>query len=92
MLCGRVAWKGDLRYTPAGVEALDFRLGHASEQQEAGGKRRVQCEVEAVALADLARALAQVETGRAVRLTGFLANRDRFSRQLVLHAIKVEFL
>ena len=38
-LSGRLLELGALRYTPAGVAAVEFRLGHESEQDEAGGKR-----------------------------------------------------
>ncbi len=40
--------RGDLRYTPAGIPAIDSTLHHQSVQQEAGGERKVECEVFAV--------------------------------------------
>jgi primosomal replication protein N len=39
-----------LRYTPAGLPALNMRLEHESEVQEAGQTRQVKAAVKAVAL------------------------------------------
>ena len=47
-----------IRYTPAGIPLLSFVLQHASEQTEAGLKRKVECEVNAVALGNIATELA----------------------------------
>ena len=41
----RLAARSDLRFTPAGVAALDFQLAHESMQVEASGERRVACEL-----------------------------------------------
>jgi len=39
-LSGRLLELGALRYTPAGLAALEFKLAHESEQDEAGAKRK----------------------------------------------------
>ncbi len=70
MLDATLAERGDLRYTPAGIPALDCVLRHASVQPEAGSKRKVDCELAAVAFGEPAMALAQVPTGTALRCTG----------------------
>lgn len=90
MLCGRITEIGAPRYTPAGVAILEFKVSHASEQMEAGVKRRVECEVGAVAMADQAQAAAGLKHGVRVALTGFLAARSRSSAQLVLHVNQIE--
>ena len=72
-----------LRYTPAGIPLLSFVLQHASEQIEAGLKRKVECEVNAVALGDLASS--HIQLGSSVKVKGFLAKRSAKSTQLVLH-------
>ena len=41
-LSARLLERGALRHTPAGLAALEFKLGHESEQDEAGAKRKVQ--------------------------------------------------
>ena len=74
-----------LRHTPAGLPALDCTLQHASVQAEAGGERRVECEIAAVAFADVAVALSKAPTGRALRCEGFLARRYRTGTSLALH-------
>ena len=74
-----------LRYTPAGIAALDCTLRHASVQQEAGGERKVECELHAVAFAEVARALSEMPADRALRCEGFLARRYRTGTTLALH-------
>jgi primosomal replication protein N len=82
----------DLRYTPAGIPALDCVLKHGSTQAEAGGQRRVDCEIAAIAFGDLAIALAKVPIGTLLRCTGFLARRYRTGITLLLHVNEFETL
>jgi primosomal replication protein N len=72
-----------LRYTPAGIPLLSIVLRHVSEQIEAGMKRKVECEVNAVVLGDLA--LKGLKQGVQVVAQGFLAKRSLKSTQLVMH-------
>jgi len=82
---GEVCELEGLRYTPAGLPRLAFRLRHTSMQQEAGMQRQVQCEVPALALGEVANRLAGLRPGQQVRAEGFLAQRSLKSAQLVLH-------
>lgn len=75
-----------LRYTPAGIPLLGFRLLHRSQQVEAGLKRQVECEVNGVAMAEVAVALSHLKPGQAARVKGFLNRKNRMSTQLVFHA------
>ena len=77
-----------LRYTPAGIPLLSVVLRHASEQVEAGMKRKVECEVNAVALGDLA--LRGLKVGSNIMAIGFLARRSLKSTQLVMHINHIE--
>ena len=77
--------RGDLRYTPAGLPAIDCSLHHESVQAEAGGERRVECELFAVAFGDVARKLAGTAVGSAVSCEGFLARRYRTGVTVALH-------
>jgi primosomal replication protein N len=77
--------RGDLRYTPAGLPAIDCSLHHQSVQAEAGGERRVECELFAVAFGDVARKLAVKPVGSAVCCEGFLARRYRTGVTVALH-------
>ena len=84
-LDARLQSRGALRFTPAGVPALDFELAHESVQVEAGSERRVACELAAVALGPLARKIADVEPGSQIRCSGFLARRYRTGITVALH-------
>ena len=88
MISGVVVGLQPLRYTPAGIPLLSFVLQHASEQSEAGLKRKVECEVQAVALADLAKS--NIQIGDNIKAKGFLAKRSAKSTQLVLHIEQLE--
>ena len=77
--------RGELRYTPAGIPAIDCSLHHQSVQAEAGGERRVDCELFAVAFGDVARKLAARTVGSALSCEGFLARRYRTGITVALH-------
>ena len=77
--------RGDLRYTPAGLPAIDCSLQHQSVQVEAGGERKVECELFAVAFGDVARELAGRPVGSAMKCEGFLARRYRTGITVALH-------
>jgi len=79
-----------LRYTPAGIPLLSVVLRHASEQIEAGMKRKVECEVNAVILGDLA--LKGLKIGVQIIAQGFLARRSLKSTQLVMHINNIEYV
>ena len=87
MLSGVIVRIEPIRYTPAGIALLSFVLQHASEQIEAGLKRKVECEVNAVALGNVACDIAKqnIQLGAHVKAKGFLAKRSAKSTQLVLH-------
>ena len=92
MLSGKLIELDALRYTPAGIPVVNFRLSHESEQVEAGAKRAVQCELAAMAFEREARLIAAAKPGMQLKLTGFLAQKSRDSKQLVLHATNIEFV
>jgi len=74
-----------LRYTPAGVARVALTLRHSSQQPEANGLRQVQCEVNALAFAEVADKAVRFAVGQTVKVRGFLAQQSIRSRQLVLH-------
>jgi primosomal replication protein N len=92
VLSGKLIELGALRYTPAGVPVVNFRLSHASEQIEAGAARAVQCELAGMAFEREARLMAAARPGMQVKVTGFMASKSRDSKQLVLHATNIEFV
>ncbi|MFO1412576.1 MAG: primosomal replication protein N [Burkholderiales bacterium] len=85
-----LAARSDLRYTPAGIPAIDCTLTHESVQAEAGGQRKVDCEIAAVAFADVARTISRLPAGSALRCEGFLARRYRTGITVALHITHIE--
>ena len=92
VLAGEVTEVAGLRYTPAGIPLLAFSLKHASQQNEAGMKRLVECEVPAVAMAQLAEQARELKPGSRARVAGFLARKSLNSRQLILHINALEII
>ncbi len=79
-----IAEQAALRYTPAGLPALDLILEHASEVQEAGQMRKVQLKLRALAIGSLAERLAKQAVGSVWMFQGFLAT-PRQGKSVVLH-------
>lgn len=75
---------GALRYTPAGLPALDLRLEHESSVQEAGAARQVKATLKALAVGAMAERLGRQAVGSQWRFTGFLAS-PRNGKHVVLH-------
>lgn len=73
------------RYTPAGIMITEFRVSHSSSQEEAGIQRRIEFELTAIAMANIAEKIAHMGSGINIELTGFLTKKNRLSNQLVLH-------
>lgn len=92
VLRGEVTEVAALRYTPAGFPLLALTIKHVSQQSEAGMKRQVECEVPAVAMAQLAEQGRGIKSGDWVEAVGFLNKRSRNSRQLVLHINALQIL
>ena len=85
-----------LRHTPAGVPVVEFRLKHESERAEAGAKRQVHAEIDAIAFEAQARLLAAgsatAALGRPLKASGFLCAKSRRSTKPVLHVTDIEFI
>jgi primosomal replication protein N len=88
VLQARLIERGVLRYTPAGIPALDVGLKHESEQTEAGHPRKVAVELRAVAIGEITRSLLPVEIGAERGFTGFVAA-ARNGRGVVFHITEV---
>ena len=73
-----------LRYTPAGLPALDLMLEHSSQQTEADQPRQVGLKIRALALGTQAERLSRQTVGSQWRFQGFLAT-PRQGRSVVLH-------
>jgi primosomal replication protein N len=90
VLDGTLVAREELRHTPAGMPALSFRIGHASEQVEAGRPRNVKVEIDGVALGEVAEKLSRTPLEGQYSFEGFLALRSRLSRVPVLHVNRFE--
>jgi primosomal replication protein N len=73
LLTACVAELGALRYTPAGLPAIDLRLEHESTVTEAAQPRQVKAAIKAVAFGTVAERLARQALGSLWRFQGFLA-------------------
>jgi primosomal replication protein N len=98
-ITGVVTELQSLRYTPAGIPVVEFRLAHESERAEAGARRKVHAEIDAVAFEAQARLLAAGPggnapgaLGRLLKAEGFLCAKNRRSRKPVLHVTNMEFI
>ncbi|NGM88852.1 primosomal replication protein N [Parapusillimonas sp. SGNA-6] len=74
-----------LRYTPAGLPAVEMVLSHESEVQEAGHMRRIELVLSAIALGDIALLLSDTPLGASLSIQGFMAPARKGSNKLVLH-------
>ena len=84
VLSACIAQASALRYTPAGLPALDFSLEHESEITEAGQVRQVKAAIKAVAFGSVAETLGKQALGSSWKFTGFLAT-PRNGKHPVFH-------
>ncbi|HEY0201320.1 MAG TPA: primosomal replication protein N [Burkholderiaceae bacterium] len=89
VLTACIAEAKPLRYTPAGLPAIDVRLEHASQASEAGQQREVKAELKAVAFAAMAERIARQPVGSVWTFSGFLAT-PRNGRHPVLHILDIQ--
>ncbi len=78
-----------LRYTPAGLPALDLSLQHESEVSEDGQPRKVSMEIKALAIGAITKVLLALDLGTASSYGGFLTS-SRNKRGLLFHITSVE--
>jgi len=79
-----IAETGALRFTPAGLPAIDLRLSHESELHVDGARRNIRLLIKAVAMGSLAERLAVMPLGSQCRFEGFLGS-PRQGSQVILH-------
>ena len=84
VLTASIAELEALRYTPAGIPALNLKLEHESEVQEAGQARQVKVAMKSVAFAAVAERLLKQVLGSKWRFKGFLAS-QRNGKGVVFH-------
>jgi primosomal replication protein N len=89
VLTATLAQRAAVRYTPAGLPALDLSLQHESEVSEDGSTRKVSMEVKAVAIGAITQPLLAQDLGTASVYVGFVAA-SRNKRGLLFHITSVE--
>lgn len=89
LLSAVLAQRSALRYTPAGLPALDLSLAHASEVSEDGQPRKVSVEIRAVAIGAVTDPIRPLALGQPAVWSGFLGA-ARNGRGLLFHITAVE--
>jgi primosomal replication protein N len=89
LLQAQLVDRAAMRYTPAGLPALDVGLKHDSELSENGLPRKVSMEMRAVAIGDVTQALLAMALGDAALFAGFVTS-ARNGRGLLFHITSVE--
>ena len=84
VLTASIAELEALRYTPAGVPALNLKLEHASKVIEAGQERQVKMAMKAVAFGAMAERLVKQAVGSVWKFSGFLAT-PRNGKYAIFH-------
>lgn len=78
-----------LRFTPAGLPALDLQLAHEGQISEDGQPRKVSLEIRAVAIGAITQDVAALTLSQGACFGGFLAS-ARNGRGLVFHITSVD--
>ena len=81
--------RGALRFTPAGVPALDMNLKHESQLSQDGSTRKVSVEVKARALGEITKKVAQLELGSEHGFAGFIGS-QRNGKGVVFHVTELD--
>ena len=84
VLSAQLVERGVVRYTPAGLPAIDCRLQHESTLTEDGQPRKVSLEIKALAIGAIARPLGVLVLGSFALFGGFLSS-ARNGRGLLFH-------
>ena len=80
---------GLVRYTPAGLMALDCSLKHESQVHEAGRPRKVSLEIKAVAIGEISKRLQALGVGGSACFSGFISA-QKAGRGTVFHITAID--
>jgi primosomal replication protein N len=89
LLSATLVQRSALRYTPAGLPALDLSLRHESTVSEDGQPRKVSMEMRAVAIGAVTQPLKVLELGQGGMFAGFITS-TRNGRGLLFHVTSVD--
>ena len=88
-MTAQIVERAALRFTPAGLPALDMSLRHASDVAQLGSPRKVAFEIRARAIGPITEALLAAELGADLVFAGFLGA-QRNGRGIVFHIQSIE--
>jgi primosomal replication protein N len=90
VLNAQLVERGALRYTPAGLPALDLSLKHESEVTQDGQPRQVWFEIKARAIGQgITQRVASLQMGSSHGFAGFLGS-QRNGRGVVFHVTELD--
>ena len=89
VLSAKLAERGALRFTPAGLPALDLLLDYDAEVVHEGQVRKVSMQLKAIAVGSMVAAVTPLALGSAACYAGFLAP-ARNGRGLLFHITEVQ--
>jgi primosomal replication protein N len=89
VLTAQLLERGALRYTPAGLPALDLSLKHESQVTQDGLVRQVFFEIKARAIGAITQQAATLELGSTHGFAGFLGS-ARNGRGIVFHVTELD--
>jgi primosomal replication protein N len=89
VLTAQLLERGALRYTPAGLPALDLSLKHESQVTQDGQPRQVFFEIKARAIGAVTQQVAGLELGSTHGFAGFLGS-QRNGRGVVFHVTELD--
>jgi primosomal replication protein N len=89
VLTAQLVERGAMRYTPAGLPALDLSLKHESEVTQDGQPRKVSLEIRARAIGAITQRLSGLDIGSTHGFAGFLGP-QRNGRGIVFHVTELD--
>ena len=89
VLSATLVERSAMRYTPAGLPALDLSLKHESTVSEDGQPRKVSMEMRAVAIGAVTQVLTALAMGQGGCFAGFITS-TRNGRGLLFHITSVD--
>ena len=89
VLTAQLAQRGALRYTPAGLPALDLSLKHESEVTQDGRSRQVWFEIKGRAIGAITQQVSLLSLGSTHGFAGFLGS-QRNGKGIVFHITELD--
>jgi primosomal replication protein N len=82
--------KDAIRFTPAGIPVMHCQLEHSGEVTEVGIARKIQMNVDAIAIGPIHKGLEQMDLGAEAVFAGFLAAKSLRNQRLVFHITHIQ--